>query len=90
MATLSSVGRALGGILSNPAEKANKCLFASSFTPSQNEILAILENHSGKWTVEKIGIAEAVSEGLHKPSGRCSRNTLIEYRPDATTQEYVS
>lgn len=74
----------MGGILSNPAETANKCLFVACFTPSQNEISAILEIHSGKWKVEKIGIAEAVIEELREPSGRCNKNTLIEYRPDAT------
>ncbi|KAL6408677.1 hypothetical protein AUP68_07621 [Ilyonectria robusta] len=63
--TLSSVGQAVASILSKPAETENKGLFIASFTPSQNEILAALEEATGKkWTVNKVGIADAISQGF--------------------------
>ncbi|KAH7116451.1 hypothetical protein EDB81DRAFT_733996, partial [Dactylonectria macrodidyma] len=63
--TLSSVGRAIAGILSKPAETANKCLFVASFTPTQNQILATLEEVTGKkWSVNKISITDAITHGF--------------------------
>ncbi|KAH7118692.1 isoflavone reductase family protein [Dactylonectria estremocensis] len=65
VATLSSVGQAVAGILAKPAETANKSLFVASFTPTQNEILAVLEEVTGeKWEVNKIGIADSITQGF--------------------------
>jgi hypothetical protein len=65
--TLSSVGKAVAGILSKPAETANKGLFIASFTPNQNEILATLEEITGKkWAVEKASTTEALQQGREK------------------------
>ncbi|KAH7007439.1 hypothetical protein EDB80DRAFT_684673 [Ilyonectria destructans] len=66
--TLSPVSQVVGGVLSIPAKTVNKCLFVASFTPSQNEILAILENHSGKLTVENIGVPDAITQGFETSS----------------------
>lgn len=63
--TLSSVGKAVSGILNNPAATANKSLYVASFTPTQNDILAVLENATGKkWEVEKITTADAMVQGF--------------------------
>ncbi|KAF7553248.1 hypothetical protein G7Z17_g3750 [Cylindrodendrum hubeiense] len=65
MTTLSSVGQAIAGILSKPAETANKGLFVASFTPTQNEILATLEEITEKkWAINKISITDAISQGF--------------------------
>jgi hypothetical protein len=65
--TISSVGKAVAGILSKPAETANKGLYIASFTPNQNEILAALEDVTGKkWAVEKATSTEALQQGREK------------------------
>jgi len=65
--TLSSVGQAVAGILSKPRETANKRIYVASFTPSQNEILAVLEEVTGKkWTTNKISIQDAKVQGFEK------------------------
>lgn len=61
---LDTVAQAVAGILSKPAETANKRLFIASFTPTQNEILAVLEEATGKkWKTEKITTTDAKLKG---------------------------
>jgi nucleoside-diphosphate-sugar epimerase len=63
--TLSSVGKTVAGILLKPAETANKPVYIASFTPTQNEILSVLEETTGKkWTVEKISTVDAKTQGF--------------------------
>lgn len=53
------------GNLSKPAATANKSVYITSFTPTQNEILAILEAETEeKWNVEKITTADAKVQGF--------------------------
>lgn len=55
----------MAGILSHPAETANKSIYVASFTPTQNEILSVLEEATGeKWTVQKISTADAKIQGF--------------------------
>jgi len=62
--TLGSIAQAVAGILSKPEETANKRLFIASFTPTQNEVLAVLEEVTGKkWTTQKIPTEEAKVKG---------------------------
>ena len=58
--TLAQVGRAVRSALLRPAETANRYLYVSSFTVSQNGILAALEKATGRaWDVTRVD-AEAV------------------------------
>ena len=53
------------GNLSKPAATANKSVYIASFTPTHNEILAILEAETEeKWNVEKITTADAKVQGF--------------------------
>ena len=64
---LDAIGEAVGAILRKPHETANKYLFISSFTVSQNEILASLEKTTAsKWTVNRASTVEAEREGKEK------------------------
>ncbi|KAK5164188.1 hypothetical protein LTR04_001950, partial [Oleoguttula sp. CCFEE 6159] len=65
--TLPTIGTAVARVLHKPEETANKYLLVSSFTPSQNEVLAALEKHSGKkWHVEHRTSEEAAKTGKEK------------------------
>ena len=64
---IGTIGAAVGAILHNPAETANRYLFISSFTVSPNEILASLEKVTAtKWTVNKSSTVDAESVGREK------------------------
>jgi hypothetical protein len=59
--TLSTVGLAVASILSKPAETANKSIYIQSFNPTQNEILAALEEITDmKWKVDTISTGDAL------------------------------
>lgn len=59
------MGKTVAGILLKPAETANKPVYIASFTPTQNEILSVLEETTGKkWTVEKISTVDAKTQGF--------------------------
>lgn len=86
--TLSSSGQAVAGILSKPQETANKRIYVASFTPTQNEVLAVLEELTGKkWTTNKISIQDAKAQGFEKlgkgdMSGIASILMSSTYGPD--------
>ncbi len=49
------IGRVVAGVLTHLDETANKYLEVSSFNPTQNEIIKILEEETGaKWTVTYV------------------------------------
>ena len=51
---LDTVGQATVGILTHPAETANRYVFINSFRATQNDILKALETVTGgKWNVKK-------------------------------------
>lgn len=65
VSTLSAVGQAVVGILSKPNETANKRLYIASFEPTQNEILALLEDLTGsKWSTTNISTSDAKARGF--------------------------
>jgi len=65
--TVSTVAKAVTAIFSKPAETANKPIYVASFTPTQNQILAVLEETTGeKWTVTKTTTAESLKVGQEK------------------------
>lgn len=65
--TLSTVGLAVASILSKPAETANKSIYIQSFNPTQNEILAALEEVTeAKWKVDTISTGDALVQGYEK------------------------
>lgn len=67
VSNLPFIGRAVAALLSRPDETANQYLRISSFTPSQNEILRIIEEEDGqKWTVKKISTVDAQRLGEEK------------------------
>ncbi|EXJ66776.1 uncharacterized protein A1O5_09971 [Cladophialophora psammophila CBS 110553] len=64
---LDTIGEAVCAILRKPHETANKYLFISSFTVSQNEILASLEKTTAtKWTVNRASTVDAERDGKEK------------------------
>ncbi|KAL9608216.1 MAG: hypothetical protein Q9167_006938 [Letrouitia subvulpina] len=64
---LSTIGKAVDGVLSHPAETANKMIFVQSFTTTQNEVLAALEKATGKkWAVTNLSAEKTRLEGLEK------------------------
>jgi len=63
--TLGSIAQAVVSILSKPKETANKRLYIASFSPTQNEILSVLEELTGKkWKTEKISTEDAKVKGF--------------------------
>jgi len=65
--TLSTVGLAVASILSKPSETANKSIYIQSFNPTQNEILAVLEEITdAKWKVDTISTGDALVQGYEK------------------------
>ena len=65
MTVLSTIGKAVAGILQHPAETANRYIHINSFRVTQNQVLAALEKVTGgaKWEVEKKSSAEASKKG---------------------------
>jgi len=64
---LATIGAAVAAILRKPEETANKHVYISSFTTSQNEVLAALEKVTGeKWTIEHSTAAEVTQTGQEK------------------------
>ncbi|EWC47841.1 hypothetical protein DRE_02723 [Drechslerella stenobrocha 248] len=62
--TFDMVSSAVVGVLSHPAETANKYVYVGSFTTTQNEILALLQSATGgDWTVERTTSGEKVDSG---------------------------
>ena len=56
---LDAVGQATVGILTHPAETANRYVFINSFRATQNYILYVLETVTGeKWNVKKTTCEE--------------------------------
>lgn len=65
--TLSSVAKAVVGILSHPAETSDRNVYISSFTPTQNEVLAVLEEVTeSSWTKSSITTDDAKAQGYEK------------------------
>lgn len=66
---LDFIGKAVVSVLKYPQETANKYLAVSSFTPSQNEILQIIEEESGtKWNIKNVNTADLEKIGTEKLS----------------------
>ncbi|KAK4445551.1 hypothetical protein QBC34DRAFT_413025 [Podospora aff. communis PSN243] len=59
---LHQIGRAVAGILKHPDETANKYFATSSFNPSQNELVSVVEELIGS----KLTINHLKSGDLHK------------------------
>ena len=61
----AQIGRALIAVLNHAAETANKLVFVESFTTTQLEILAALENATGeKWQVVQKKSEDIRTEAL--------------------------
>ena len=64
---LDAVGQATVGILTHPAETANRYVFIISFRATQNYILYVLETVTGeKWNVKKTTCEEESRLGREK------------------------
>lgn len=65
--TLSTIGKATVRILEpmNVEQTKNQDIFILSFTTTQNQILTILENLNGKWSVERVNSKPLITD-LHK------------------------
>lgn len=60
-------GRAIAGVFTHLDETANKYLEISSFNPTQNEIMRILEEETGeKWTVTHVNTKDLQKIGEEK------------------------
>jgi len=69
MTNLATIGAAIAAILHKPEQTANKYIPISSFSTSQNEILAALEKSTGKkWTIERTTAAQSILTGQEKLS----------------------
>lgn len=63
-ANLPTVGKAVVGVLSHPAETKNRYVWIESFCVSQNEVLAALEKATGeKWQINKVATEDQIREG---------------------------
>lgn len=51
---MTQIGQAVAGVLSKPEETANQYLELASFNPCQNELLQMLEESLGKFTVTHV------------------------------------
>jgi hypothetical protein len=66
---LATIGAAVAAILHKPEQTANKYIYISSFTTSQNEVLAALEKVTGKkWGIRHATTAESIKTGQDKIS----------------------
>ena len=64
---LSHIGKAVAAILSHPDETANRYLATASFNPSQNEIIAIIEELTGsKLTIHRLRSDDLYKSGEEK------------------------
>lgn len=64
---LNYVGKAVASILQHPEQTANKYLSVSSFQPSHNEIIKIVEELTGtKFTVNRVDSEELQKQGEEK------------------------
>lgn len=64
---LDFIGKAVVSVLQHPQETANKYLTVASFTPSQNEILQIIEEETGtKWNIKHVNTADLEKIGNEK------------------------
>lgn len=64
---LHQIGRAVAGILKHPDETANKYLATSSFNPSQNDLVSVVEDIIGsKLTINHLNSADLVKAGEEK------------------------
>jgi hypothetical protein len=69
--TLSSVGKAVAGILKHPGETSNKSLYCESLNVTQNQCLATFQKATGKdWIVNRVTTADAVKENIEKLAKR--------------------
>lgn len=77
------IAQAVASILKHPEETANKYLSVTSFSPSRNEILKILEEETGtKWTVKHEATADLQRVGeekLEKGDFSAFRELLLTY-----------
>ncbi|KAH8815938.1 isoflavone reductase family protein [Xylogone sp. PMI_703] len=63
--TLPQIARAIVGVLSHPAETANKYIYVSSFNLTQNELVATAEKITGhKWSRVDWKSEEKIKTGL--------------------------
>ncbi|KAF3920965.1 hypothetical protein ABW20_dc0110470 [Dactylellina cionopaga] len=84
--TLAQTASAVVGVLSNPAETANKYVYVGSFTTTQKEVLALLELITGdSWTVEKADSTEKVQIGKERVLQRRDSTAI---RPLVTAAMY--
>ena len=61
------IGQAVAAVLQHLDETANKYIEITSFTPTQNEVLRILEEETGaQWTVNHIDATELQKKGEEK------------------------
>ncbi|KIY53801.1 NAD(P)-binding protein, partial [Fistulina hepatica ATCC 64428] len=61
--TLRDIGTAIVGILTHPAETANKDIYIASAIPNQNELVAVLEKKQGKiWTKKHVKLQEQLDK----------------------------
>jgi len=64
---IGPLGLAILSVFAKQAETANKYLYISTATVSQNEILTALEKATGeKWTINKVSTKEAGKIGAEK------------------------
>lgn len=67
--TRSTIAKAVASVLKHPKETANRYLSIASFTPTQNELLKIVEEETGsKWDVTQENSGELTKAGEEKLS----------------------
>jgi hypothetical protein len=65
--TLRQIARGLVKALEHPEDTANRAIFIASFTTTNNEVLAALENASRKkWTVVPVDGEKEIADGQAK------------------------
>jgi uncharacterized protein YbjT (DUF2867 family) len=63
--SLSQIGNAVVAVLSRPGQNINQVIYVHSFTATQNQILANLEEATGRaWETTHCTAADAVTKGL--------------------------
>lgn len=64
---LAFIGKAVASVLKHPSETANKYLQVASFSPTQNQIVAALEElTNAKWTTTSVSSADLTKTGEEK------------------------
>ncbi|PYH91860.1 isoflavone reductase family protein-like protein [Aspergillus ellipticus CBS 707.79] len=85
--TLSSIGLAVKNALLIPEKTANRYLFINSFTVSQSQVLASLEQLTGsKWDVARVVAEELKAMGLAKISKGDLSGAILLTRYIVTTE----